>query len=136
MENDEYVKVALRYGRTNGLNIPYMTENKLFVVGYNSIYGLLNVHEDKGKPYFEGRVNIETLLSELKSKHKEVDSGVEDFIMKSYNNLLDYNRNHKKYGNVPPKPIMSVRIGDEYKIKIPKYQKPKFGEFFKETQKK
>ena len=79
----------------------------------------MNVHEDRGEPYFEGRVNIETLLSELESKHKEVDQGVEDFIMKSYNNLWDYNKNPKKYGSVPPKPIMSMRIGDEYKIKIP-----------------
>ena len=72
MENDEFVEVALRYGKTNGLNIPFMPENKFFVVGYNNKYGLLNVHEDRGEPYFEGRVNIETLLSELKSKHKEV----------------------------------------------------------------
>ncbi len=131
MVNYELVEFPLRWGRTNGSNIPYMTEGKLFVMGYNPRYGLLNVHEDRVEPYFEGRVNIETLLPELKLKHREVDSGVEKFIIESYNNLLDYNRNPDQYCDVTPKPIMRMRVGNKYNLKIPKGQKYKFSEFFK-----
>ncbi len=105
MANDEFHKYALRYGKTDGVNIPLMPKDKYFAVGYNGRFGLLDVLEGNGEPVFEGRINIESLLSELSSKDKEtVDSRVEDCIMKSYQNY----RSHQSDPEGEYNPILEV----------------------------
>ena len=106
MENDEHYDVPLRHGRTDGINLLSMEKNKLFAIGYNSKYGLVDVCEDDGVPYFEGRVNIENLLSENQSEDPRfLNSKVEDHIRSSYNNYQD-NRDNPEYSS--PTPILEV----------------------------
>lgn len=108
MIKDEFHMIPLRYGKTDGENIPYMPKDKYFAVGYNPKYGLIDVLEDNGDSFFEGRVNIEKVLSELQSVNREnVDSQVEDFIMKSYLNFWDYQNNPEEYAS-PPTPILEI----------------------------
>jgi len=113
MENEEFVKFPLSYGRTGETDIPFIpghiSANKFFCVGYNSRYGLVNLHEDDGTPYFEGRINIESLLSEIQLEDRnEVNLQVESHIMDAYHNLFDYQNNPRKYEGVPPEPILEV----------------------------
>ena len=99
---------SLMYGITDGKNLPFMQVGKNFSVGYNSRYGLVDVCEDNGAPFFEGRVNIENLLSKLQSEsQRDVESQVKTHIMNSYNNLFDYQNNPQKYSS-PPTPILEV----------------------------
>lgn len=108
MVNDEFHEHPLRYGKTDGANLPYMPKDKYFSVGYNPKYGLVDVLEDNGDPFFEGRVNIESKLSELESEdQEEVYSEVEDFIMEAYHNTWDYRINPKKYVSSPT-PILEI----------------------------
>ena len=102
-KNAESVKNPLRYGITDGNNIPFMPKGKSFCVGYNDKYGLINVHEDKGEPYFEGRINVEDLLPELQSKdQEEINERLEDYTMKPY---LDSRKTPNSYNS---EPIMEV----------------------------
>jgi len=106
--SDQNHKNVLNYGKTDGTNIPFMPSDKYFSVGYNNIYGLIDVCEGNGDPVFEGRVGIEKLLLDLRSEPKErVDPKVEDLIMKSYNNYRDHQKNPKKHDS-PRTPIMEV----------------------------
>ena len=90
MVNEQFHEIPLNYGRTDGENLPSMRNDKFFCVGYNQKYGLVDVCEDNGKPFFEGRVNIESLLSEIKlDSQKAVNSQVENSIMEAYNNSMD-----------------------------------------------
>lgn len=109
MATDDLFKFLLKRGDTDGVNIPFIPEGKYFVVGYNDTYGLLDVCEkDNGEPYFEGRVNIESLLLETKSERREViNTKVYIYIMKSYTNFWNYRNNLEKYDALPT-PILEV----------------------------
>ncbi|MCK4730754.1 MAG: hypothetical protein KAT28_05545 [Candidatus Aenigmarchaeota archaeon] len=108
MVRDDYQETVLNYGRTDGENLPGMPKGIGFSVGYNSRYGLVDVLVSGDVSFFEGRVNIEKLLSEYQSADKkEVNSQVEGFIMEAYNNLGDYQNNPEKHIN-PPTPILEV----------------------------
>ena len=122
MTNDEFHKVPLNYGKTDGENLPFMPKDKYFAVGYNDKYGLVDVKEGNGVSFFEGRINIENLLAKLQStsvlgevsdksfpfvKQKIINSQVEDFIMEAYNNLWDYQTNPEKHVS-PPTPILEI----------------------------
>jgi hypothetical protein len=105
MVREEFHAIPLRYGRTDGENLPLMTEGKFFAVGYNPKYGLVDVCEDNGDSFFEGRVNIESLLSRLRSMNqKETDSKVEEYIMESYHNW----RNCQDNSDSSLKPTLEV----------------------------
>ncbi|MBR9704770.1 hypothetical protein GOV12_05125 [Candidatus Pacearchaeota archaeon] len=65
---EEAHMIPLRYGRTDGENLPFMQVGKFFSIGYNPRYGLVDVCEDNGDPFFEGRVNIENELPRMLSK--------------------------------------------------------------------
>ena len=108
MTNNQAHKAALRNGKTNGTNLPFMPEGKYFSVGNNSRYGLVKVTEGNGAEFFEGRIRIKNLLSTLPpGNSNEASSQVEDFIMQSYHNFWDY-RNHPENHDSPPIPILEV----------------------------
>lgn len=108
VENPSSVNIYLNYGTTDGDNIPYMPEGKYFCVGYNPKYGLINVRKDRGEHYYEGRVNIEDLLSETQSRgQEEIDTRVEEYIMEAYHNSEKYRKSPEKY-NISTEPIMEV----------------------------
>ena len=65
MKSDERIMIPLRYGRTDGTNLPHMTKGKLLTTGYNSTNGLVYVCEDNGKLHYEGIVNIEGELPKI-----------------------------------------------------------------------
>ncbi len=108
MVRDDYQETVLNYGRTDGINLPGMPEGIGFSIDYNPKYGLVDVLVSGDVSFFEGRINIEKLLSEYQSATKdEVNSQVEGFIMEAYNNLGDSLNNPEKYVN-PPTPILEV----------------------------
>lgn len=110
MANHKAFKVQLRYGTTDGTNLPFIPGGRNFVIGYNSKYGLVRVTEGKGDVFFEGRVSIRGLLSRLQpGSQNEVNSQVEDFIMKSYHNFWDYQKHPNQY-DAPPTPMLEVLI--------------------------
>lgn len=111
MTSDEYHEFEqLDFGRTNGTNLPGMTLNKLFDVAYNHRYGLVTVCEDNGELHFDGRVNIESLLSRIQSEdRKTIDKRVYGLIMESYSNLQDYRSNPENYESTP-ETIMEVLV--------------------------
>jgi len=92
MKNDAFHQIPLRYGKTDGENLPGMPKDKYFVVGYNGTYGLVDVCEGNGKPILRGemRTNIEGLLTTLGSLGDSdlIDSKVEDYIMDAYANSM------------------------------------------------
>jgi len=109
MVNDEKHEVPLRYGRTDGENLLFMPKGKFFSVGYNPRYGLVDVCEDNGDPFFEGRVNIKSLLSGLQSEdQKEVDSKVDDYIMRSYDNYMWNTHNRPEHHVNSSEPVLEV----------------------------
>lgn len=118
MEKYGACDIPLSYGKTDGKNIPYMPSDKLFMVGYNTKYGLLNVHESGNKlgeqSYFKGRVNIENLLSKLPSKKgRETESRVYNYIMTSYMNLRNHQRNpERQKHNTSLVPILEVLVDE------------------------
>ena len=83
-------------------NLKFMPKGKYYAIGYNSTHGLVDVCEENGAPFFEGRINIEDQLSKLQSEdQKEVDTKVEALIMEAYNNWGNYQNNPDKYTNQP-----------------------------------
>jgi len=85
MKSDEEIRIPLRHGRTNGTNLPHMTEGKLLATGYNSVNGLVNVCEDDGELYYEGRVNIESELPKILSEEGSANpDNVDQYITKRY----------------------------------------------------
>ena len=107
MVKEEHYDIPLRYGRTDGVNVPNMIEGKFFTTGYNPKYGLMDVCEDNGEPIFEGRVNIERLLSETRLNGRSLNLEVDQYIASSYNNLVDYATNPENY-EICPDPILEV----------------------------
>lgn len=93
MVNDQLHQFVLEYGKTSSENLPEMPSGKYFCIGYNPRYGLVDVMEEDGEPFFEGRVNIERLLASIGNKEREIiDAKVEDYIMQAYANFLSSNR--------------------------------------------
>ncbi|MEA3429942.1 MAG: hypothetical protein U9R08_01580 [Nanoarchaeota archaeon] len=106
MKNDQFHEIPLKYGKTDEVNFPDMPGNNYFCVGYNQKYGLVDVMEGDGNPVFEGRINIENLLSQNRlEKSQIVDSRVEDFVMSSYRNLREEQKNPYKRVD-PSKPVL------------------------------
>ena len=108
MTGDELHKISLNYGKTNSSNLPHMPNDKYFAIGYNDRFGLVDVCEGDGTPFFEGRVNIESLLPKLRSQDPEnLDSNVEKHIMEAYTNYWAHRINLREYTD-KPSPMLEV----------------------------
>ena len=72
---------------TDGENLPNMPIGKKYVMGYNDTYGLLDVHEDNGELFYEGRKDIRETLKILKdSSREETDEAVEKIVLTAFKN--------------------------------------------------
>tara|TARA_Y100000034_G_C6706605_1_gene311910 strand:- start:333 stop:683 length:351 start_codon:yes stop_codon:yes gene_type:complete len=108
MERTEAHTIPLKSGRTSKQVLPGMTEGKFYSIGYNSTYGLIDVCEDNGAPFFEGRVEIKGLLSKLDAKDQRTkDTMVEKHIMTSYANFESYQNDSDGPTEIPT-PILEV----------------------------
>jgi len=89
-----------------------MPEDTCYSIGFNDTYGLVDVIDDKHKPYFEGRIDITSLLKELKfedikdkkpsSKEiKKISPYIEKEIMNAYDNWF-YSENNPEEEVISP----------------------------------
>ena len=97
---------SLDYGGFDSESLPNMPKNTCYSIGFNNTYGLVDVIDDKHKPYFEGRIDITELLKELKFEDiedkkpdskgiLEISPSVKNYIMDAYNNFLDSGKDAK-----------------------------------------
>jgi len=80
-------QVPLEYGITSEGNSLGMPKDKYAVTYYNENCGYVSVFEGDGELFFDGAVDIEKPLSEIRLGERDpevIDSGVEDLIMKAY----------------------------------------------------
>ncbi len=82
---EEFLKCPISWDYTNGENLPNMPTGKKYVIGYNDTYGLLNVHEDDGVSFYEGRKDIRETLKKLEDEpRKEIDEVIGKIILTAY----------------------------------------------------
>ena len=111
-QGDDFHEVALKYGRTSEELFPTLPQDKYFAVGYNKKFGLIDVHEDDGRPVFEGRINIEDFLASQPYKSGEnLDTQVLSHIMKANDNYWAAKNNQEVD---PNEPILEIVTKYEY----------------------
>ena len=101
--SEQYHEFVLNYGKTDEENLPDMLSDNYFCIGYNPIYGLVDVLKGNGIPVFEGRIDIGDLLAKIETDdRKEIDSQVENYIMEAYDNSMADINNSEKYDSSKP----------------------------------